>query len=137
MVQLFEICCKIVVFSTEPRTNFLAPNLPFVSPLTQLHGWWHLFAGYATYLHIISCIYHRQKFLKRDAKFQLCWIGFTVTYEDNVKTENGVKNGTASKNMKAKKHQSIHIQCISIQYWTLFEYPLVFKAKSIELNNLS
>ena len=103
-VLLFKLCRNNMVVKNGSRTNFLAPNLPFASPLTQLHGWWHLFAGYATYLHIISCIYHRQKFLKRDAKFQLCWIGFTVTNEDTVKTENGVKNGTASKNGKAKKH---------------------------------
>ena len=22
----------------------------------QLHGWWHIFAGYATYMHIIFCV---------------------------------------------------------------------------------
>ena len=28
----------------------------FLSPVMQLHGWWHIFAGYATYMHIIFCI---------------------------------------------------------------------------------
>ena len=27
-----------------------------LSPVMQLHGWWHIFAGYATYMHIIFCI---------------------------------------------------------------------------------
>lgn len=37
----------------------------WLSPLTQLHGWWHVLAGYATYMHIIFCICHRQVYLKR------------------------------------------------------------------------
>lgn len=32
---------------------------PLLAPLTQLHGWWHLFAGYATYMNIQFCLYHR------------------------------------------------------------------------------
>ena len=27
-----------------------------ISPILQLHGWWHIFAGYATYMHIIFCV---------------------------------------------------------------------------------
>ena len=27
-----------------------------LSPILQLHGWWHIFAGYATYMHIIFCV---------------------------------------------------------------------------------
>ena len=42
----------------------------YLSPLTQLHGWWHLFAGYATYLHIINCIQQRLHFLKIDYSFR-------------------------------------------------------------------
>ena len=30
-----------------------------LSPLTQLHGWWHLLAGYGTYVHIVFCIHNR------------------------------------------------------------------------------
>lgn len=33
---------------TDLRIDFLAPKLGLVGPLTQLHGWWHIFAGYAT-----------------------------------------------------------------------------------------
>lgn len=44
-------------------TRKLLPS--YLSPLTQLHSWWHIFVGYATYLHIIVCIWHRQTYLKR------------------------------------------------------------------------
>ena len=49
-----------------------------LTPLTQLHGWWHLLAGYATHLHIQSCIHHRQIYLKEEVEFQLTWIGLEV-----------------------------------------------------------
>ena len=26
---------------------------PVLRPFTQLHAWWHIFAGYATYIHIL------------------------------------------------------------------------------------
>lgn len=52
-----------------------ASNPAALAPLTQLHGWWHLLAGYATYLHIQSCIHHRQIFLKKDIEFQQTWLG--------------------------------------------------------------
>lgn len=44
-------------------TRTLLPS--YLSPLTQLHSWWHIFVGYATYIHIIVCIWHRQTYLKR------------------------------------------------------------------------
>ena len=44
-------------------TRKLLPS--YLSPLTQLHSWWHIFVGYATYIHIIVCIWHRQTYLKR------------------------------------------------------------------------
>lgn len=35
-------------------------NMPSgLKPLTQLHGWWHVLAGYATYMHILHCIFYR------------------------------------------------------------------------------
>lgn len=38
---------------TTLRNEIPGPFRPF----TQLHGWWHCFAGYATYLHILFCIH--------------------------------------------------------------------------------
>ena len=40
-------------------------DLTFLRPLTQLHGWWHALAGYATYMHIVFCICHRQFYLDK------------------------------------------------------------------------
>ena len=62
-------CSKI----TDLREKYLNPTAGFfqyLSPFTQLHGWWHLFAGYATYLHIINCIQQRLNFLKIDYSFR-------------------------------------------------------------------
>lgn len=62
-------CSKI----TDLREKHLNPSVgifQYLSPFTQLHGWWHLFAGYATYLHIINCIQQRLNFLKIDYSFR-------------------------------------------------------------------
>ena len=57
---------------TEFREETLRPSnyLKFLSPFTQLHGWWHLFAGYATYLHILNCIQQRLHYIKIDYHFR-------------------------------------------------------------------
>ena len=55
---------------------------PGLTPITQLHGWWHILAGYATHLHIQSCIHHRQTYLKEDVEFCLTWIGLETVRTD-------------------------------------------------------
>ena len=45
------------------RSSGLLPS--YLAPLLQMHGWWHLCAGYATYIHIMFCLCHRQLYLKR------------------------------------------------------------------------
>ena len=40
-------------------------HLVFLAPFTQLHGWWHVLAGYATYMHIVFCICQRQFYLDK------------------------------------------------------------------------
>lgn len=53
-----------------PQIETIRQKMPAaLAPLSQLHGWWHIFAGYATYLHILSCICHRQIYLKRKYHF--------------------------------------------------------------------
>ena len=55
----------------------------YLSPFTQLHGWWHLLAGYATYMHIIFCISHRQLYLKKPCKLQPHFLfGYTLKMVD-------------------------------------------------------
>ena len=65
---------------TDVRENTLGSNtaLRFLSPLTQLHGWWHLMAGYATYVHIINCIQHRLTFLGIEHSIEPSWIGVSL-----------------------------------------------------------
>lgn len=38
--------------------------------LSQLHGWWHILAGYATYLQIVSLVHHRQTYLGHEAVYK-------------------------------------------------------------------
>ena len=54
---------------TNLREKTLASKqgyLGYLTPATHLHGWWHLLAGYATYVHILNCIQQRLHFLKID-----------------------------------------------------------------------
>ena len=59
-------------------------------PFTQLHGWWHVLAGYSSYIHIIYCLHHRQTFLKQNTKITIQpWIGITIeTDVQDHKTSN-------------------------------------------------
>uniref|UniRef100_A0A1B6DAA4 Alkaline ceramidase n=1 Tax=Clastoptera arizonana TaxID=38151 RepID=A0A1B6DAA4_9HEMI len=46
--------------------TLLRRNLPkALSPVTQLHAWWHIFAGYGTYVQILFCIHSRHDFRKK------------------------------------------------------------------------
>ena len=52
----------------------------YLAPLTQLHSWWHVLVGYATYMHIIVCIWHRQKYLKRSCRIKPHFIfGYVIS----------------------------------------------------------
>ncbi|XP_039276393.1 alkaline ceramidase 3 [Nilaparvata lugens] len=56
---------------------------PYLSPVTQLHGWWHCFAGYATYLQVFICIhsnYDFKKSKKEKRKLELCQMGFGLRW---------------------------------------------------------
>ena len=52
LIAAFVWCVdNLVCDQLEATRQGLVPT--FLSPLTQLHGWWHVLAGYATYMHII------------------------------------------------------------------------------------
>ena len=75
-----NIYCESV---REFRTNSVPPGFGF---LTQLHGWWHILAGYATYLQIVSVIHHRQVYLGKKAEYQPSYVvGLTVDVVDDDK----------------------------------------------------
>ena len=55
-------------------------------PFTQLHGWWHILAGYSSYLHVIFCLHHRQIFLQEKTTLKCQpWIGITIERVDTKK----------------------------------------------------
>jgi len=51
---------------------------PLLAPLTQLHGWWHLLAGYATYMNIQFCLYHRLHHLHMEPSYTTDLMGVAV-----------------------------------------------------------
>ena len=67
-------------FLSSFRENIRANNdlLAVILPLTQLHAWWHLLAGYAGYIHIIVCIQHRLKYLKMKTSIEGSVVGLKV-----------------------------------------------------------
>merc|ERR1719369_2165645 len=63
-----------------PSVQNVRTYLPsLLSPVTQLHGWWHIMAGYATYMNIQFSVYHRLKYLQSSPTYSCDWIGVTVT----------------------------------------------------------
>ncbi|XP_043215699.1 alkaline ceramidase 3-like [Amphibalanus amphitrite] len=79
---------------------------PVLRPFTQLHAWWHIFAGYATYIHILYCVKARYNILQEKSHITLGAMGFTVrrlpTHETNGHA-NGHINGRTD-NCNNHKH---------------------------------
>ena len=62
--------------------SYVRSSLPtFLTPVTQLHAWWHVLAGYASYLNIQHAVYHRLIFLKKPIAVSKDWIGVLVTVD--------------------------------------------------------
>lgn len=57
--------------------EFRAGN-PGLAAVSQLHAWWHLLAGYSTYIHIVLSSHYRWTMLKKSSKLVLCPIGIAV-----------------------------------------------------------
>lgn len=53
-----------------------------LSPLTQLHAWWHCFAGYGSYLSILYLHEARLTVLKQQGKIELGTLGLYVNMKD-------------------------------------------------------
>jgi len=54
-----------------------------LSPVTQLHGWWHILVGYGNHLHIQAKIFHRQKFLGDDVELKVTLLGLEAMRKEN------------------------------------------------------
>jgi len=60
--------------------SYIRSSLPLIlQPATQLHAWWHLLAGYASYLNIQHAVHHRLTYLKKPVTISRDWIGVLVT----------------------------------------------------------
>ena len=79
----YNLCNEI----THLREKKLGSNEPlkYLSPLTQLHGWWHLMAGYGTYLHILNCIQHRLNYLGIGYSLKTSWAGVAIRINQSQK----------------------------------------------------
>ena len=73
---------------TTLRNEVLRPHkgLRYLSPITQLHGWWHLFAGFATYSQILSCIQQRLFFLNIKHSLETKWTGVFIKIDEKTKS---------------------------------------------------
>lgn len=49
-----------------------------VGIMSELHAWWHLLAGYSTYLHIVFSSHYRLQNLKRNPVLTTCPVGICV-----------------------------------------------------------
>jgi len=58
--------------------DFRAVNPLGVGVLTQFHAFWHILAGYATYLHILFSTHYRLSYLQRKPEFKPCLVGIEV-----------------------------------------------------------
>jgi len=58
-----------------------------ISPLSQLHGWWHLLTGYATYMNIQFCVYNRAKYLDQNPTYSCDIMGISVDVQHRRKIE--------------------------------------------------
>merc|ERR1712126_52371 len=56
----------------------LDSTLKYVSPLTQMHGWWHLLSGYAIYLYVLNCIQHQLESRRIEYSVVISFLGYSV-----------------------------------------------------------
>jgi len=77
------------MLTTTRNTKMLNHGgLTYLSPITQLHGWWHLLAGYAGYIHITLCIQHRLDQLKIKNSIERSIVGLKISVHDISKQKN-------------------------------------------------
>ena len=81
------------VTSIREKTFRSNQGLKYLSPITQLHGWWHLFAGFATYAQILSCIQQRLLFLNVKHSLETKWnLGVFIKIENSKKENSSLKS---------------------------------------------
>lgn len=62
-----------------------------LQPLLQFHAWWHVLAGYATYLNIQHCLHHRLTYLQKNVVISTDWCGVNVRTKSPEPNNNKIK----------------------------------------------
>jgi len=60
-------------------------------PLLQFHAWWHILAGYATYLNIQHCLHHRLTYLQKNVIITRDMMGLSVQVSSQEQNNNKIK----------------------------------------------
>lgn len=67
--------------------NLRARHVPhWMSPITQLHAWWHFFSGIGTYIITMSLMEYRMRILDRPCAVIWKWFGPVLVLEQKSKT---------------------------------------------------
>lgn len=75
-----------------PTLVYFRSYLPHsLRPLLQLHAWWHILAGYATYINIQHCLHHRLTFLQRPVVVTRACCGLALTVTQAEPNNNKIK----------------------------------------------
>lgn len=77
--------------------------LPFIlNPMTQLHAWWHVFAGYGSYLHILFCTHSTYLATDKPLEFRFIWyVGLVLDRcETNHQQQQQFTNGKSTTMIK-------------------------------------
>ena len=73
------------------RKQFRATH-PQMAPLSQLHGWWHMLVGYASYIQLLGLVLNRQRYLGVPCDLIWCPMGVGIKRLDVAKdARNGKK----------------------------------------------
>ena len=80
-----QACSHLTYFREVTLSNGNIGSL--ISPLTQLHGWWHAAMGYAGYINILNCIRHHLHYLGIEYSINMSWIGPRVHVNMNQKAK--------------------------------------------------
>jgi dihydroceramidase len=89
-LAITAVILYIVAFILWNIDNHFCPHLKRfrdsmsypVGVISELHAWWHLLAGYSTYLHIVFSSHYRLLQLKRNPELVACPVGICVVKSD-------------------------------------------------------
>lgn len=76
-------------------------SMPILNSITQLHAWWHLFAGYGAYLHILFVVH--SNYHSKNLRFKFVWfIGLIL--DSKHSDECSISNHSTDSNSLSRKN---------------------------------